>query len=64
MDFWSDFWTWAWDRHANELSWYIRPLFFLPFCFFAYRRNLLGMILTILALLPSMFWFPAPSQPN
>jgi hypothetical protein len=27
--------SWAWARHHNILSWYVRPLFFLPFCFFA-----------------------------
>jgi hypothetical protein len=57
-----EFVAWAWARHHNVLSWYIRPLFFLPFCFFAYRRNLSGMILTLLALATSMFWFPAPER--
>src|SRR5215204_4284107 len=61
-----EFIGWAWERHHNVLSWYIRPLFFLPFCFFAYKRSLSGMILTLLALATSMFWFPAPehSDPN
>jgi ABC-type glycerol-3-phosphate transport system substrate-binding protein len=27
-----EFTTWAWERHHNVLSWYIRPLFLLPFC--------------------------------
>ena len=27
-----EFAAWAWARHHNELSWYIRPLFLLPFC--------------------------------
>ena len=52
--------AWAWERHHNVLSWYIRPFFFLPFCFFAYRRSLFGMTLTLLALATSMAWFPAP----
>lgn len=64
MDFFNDFWNWAWARHSNELSWYIRPLFFIPFCFFAYRRSLAGMLWTLFALLTSMFWFPAPKQPR
>src|SRR5215217_3294099 len=34
-----EFAAWAWDRHHNVLSWYIRPLFLLPFCYFAYKRN-------------------------
>ena len=35
-----EFTAWAWERHHNILSWYIRPLFLLPFCYFAYRRSL------------------------
>jgi hypothetical protein len=54
-----EFVAWVWERHHNVLSWYIRPLFFLPFCFFAYKRSLSGMVLTLLALATSMFWFPA-----
>jgi hypothetical protein len=57
-----EFLSWAWERHHNVLSWYIRPLFFLPFCFFAYKRSLSGMILTLVALATSMFWFPAPGR--
>jgi hypothetical protein len=57
-----DFLSWAWARHHNPLSWYIRPLFVLPFCYFAYKRNVAGAALTILAVTSSMFWFPAPSQ--
>jgi hypothetical protein len=54
----NEFVAWAWARHHNILSWYIRPLFILPFCFFAYRRSLLGIVITLLALVTSMFWFP------
>ena len=36
----------AWTRHHNILSWYVRPLFILPFCFFAYRRSLTGIVAT------------------
>jgi hypothetical protein len=59
-----EFGAWAWERHHNVLSWYIRPLFFLPFCYFAYKRSLFGMVLTLVALATSMFWFPAPEQPG
>jgi len=59
-----EFVAWAWERHHNVLSWYIRPLFLLPFCFFAYKRSLWGMTLTLLALATSMFWFPAPGESN
>ena len=55
-----EFRAWAWERHHNVLSWYIRPLFFLPFCYFAYKRSLFGMVLTLVALATSMSWFPAP----
>jgi hypothetical protein len=58
----NEFVGWAWERHHNVLSWYIRPLFLLPFCYFAYRRSLWGITLTIVALATSMFWFPAPAQ--
>jgi hypothetical protein len=57
-----EFVAWAWGRHHNILSWYVRPLFILPFCFFAYRRSLFGIVLTIIALATSMFWFPAPDH--
>ena len=59
-----DFLAWAWGRHHNVLSWYIRPLFLLPFCYFAYRRSLLGISFTLFALATSMFWFPKPEQPD
>lgn len=54
------FLEWAWERHHNVLSWYIRPLFILPYCWFAWRRSPAGILLTIAALLTSMFWFPKP----
>ena len=57
-----EFAAWAWDRHHNVLSWYIRPLFLLPFCYFAYKRSLWGITLTLVALATSMFWFPAPER--
>jgi hypothetical protein len=60
MDMLNDFVNWAWARHHNPLSWYVRPFFVLPFCYFAYRRNVWGVVLTIVAVASSMFWFPAP----
>ncbi|WP_193179784.1 hypothetical protein [Nisaea sediminum] len=56
------FFDWAFARHHNMLSWAVRPLLVLPFIFFAWRRNLNGILTTILALLTSMFWFPAPAE--
>jgi hypothetical protein len=57
-----EFAAWVWARHHNELSWYIRPLFLPPFCYFAYRLSLWGVVLTMVALATSMFWFPAPEH--
>lgn len=56
----SNFFEWTFARHQNLLSWYIRPLFLLPLCFFAYRHNPCGISLTAFLLLTSMFWFPEP----
>lgn len=56
-----DLLDWAFTRHQNQLSWYIRPLFIIPFCFFAYKRNLAGIFFTLFCLITSMFWFPEPS---
>ncbi len=62
MESLADFWAWAWARHYNPLSWYIRPLFVLPFCYFAYKKSVSGLALTVVGVLSSMFWFPAPSE--
>ncbi|MGZ5395845.1 MAG: hypothetical protein ACXWZ2_03920 [Mycobacterium sp.] len=56
----TEIWDWVWQRHHNELSWYVRPLFLLPLAWFAYRRSGWGIALTLVALATSMFWFPAP----
>lgn len=55
-----DFFEWIFERHHNRWSWYIRPLFLIPFCFFAYRKNLAGIAFTIFCLFTSMFWFAKP----
>lgn len=54
------FFDWAFARHHNVLSWYIRPLILLPICFFAYRRSGLGISIVAFLGLTSMFWFPEP----
>jgi hypothetical protein len=64
MDSLLEFLNWAWARHHNPLSWYIRPLFILPFCYFAYRKSAWGVALTLVAVTSSMFWFPAPVTPD
>lgn len=64
MEILQDFAEWAWMRHHNPSSWYIRPLFLIPFCYFALRRSLTGIAVTLLGLATSMFWFPAPAHPD
>lgn len=59
----TQFLAWAWDRHHNPLSWFIRPFFLIPFCYFAYRRSWPGILATLAALASSMFWFPRPAAP-
>jgi hypothetical protein len=54
------FFDWVFDRHHNQWSWYIRPIFLIPFCFFAYKRSLAGISIIIFCLLTSMFWFNRP----
>ncbi len=58
------FGEWAWARHHNLLSWYVRPLFLLPLAWFACRRSGWGIVATLVALASSTFWFPAPSVPD
>ena len=64
MDALIDLLNWAWARHHNPLSWYIRPLFIVPFCYFAYKKSVPGMVVTVVAVTSSMFWFPAPVTPD
>ena len=58
------FFDFAWARHHNALSWYIRPLMLLPFCFFAYKKSYAGMMFSVFALATSMMWFSAPAVPT
>jgi len=55
---------WAFSRHQNQLSWYIRPIFLIPFCYLSYKRSLTGIWATVFLLLTSMFWFPNPDMAN
>lgn len=58
------FFDWTFARHHNVVSWYVRPLFLIPLCLFAYRRSLAGISITVFLLATSMFWFPAPASPD
>lgn len=54
------FFDWAFDRHHNQWSWYLRPFFLIPFCYFAYKRSLAGIAISIFCLFTSMCWFNKP----
>ena len=56
------FFNWAFERHHNILSWYIRPLFIIPMVVFAFKKSFTGIFASIFALFTSMFWFPAPAE--
>lgn len=58
------FFEWIFERHQNILSWYIRPLFLIPFAFFAYKRSWSGIFITIFCIFTSMFWFNIPEIIN
>lgn len=58
----ASFFDWAFERHKNQLSWYIRPLFIIPFCYFAYKRSWAGVMGSMFAVMTSMFWFPRPES--
>jgi|SRR5690554_1632407 len=58
----TSFFEWALERHKNQLSWYIRPLFIVPFCYFAYKRSWAGVMGSMFAVMTSMFWFPRPES--
>ena len=62
MVFSRSFFDWAFERHQNQWSWYLRPLFLVPYAYFAYQRRFSGMMASVLALFTSMFWFPVPDQ--
>ncbi|WKZ61988.1 MAG: hypothetical protein QY315_09490 [Saprospiraceae bacterium] len=54
------FLNWVFERHQNQMSWFIRPVFLIPFCFFAYKRSWTGVSATLFCLFTSMFWFSKP----
>ena len=56
--------AWAFARHRNPLSWYIRPLLLVPFCTAAYRRSCSGIWASLFLILTSMVWFPEPESPH
>lgn len=57
-----DILDWAFRRHLNPLSWYIRPLFLLVLVYVAYKRSWKGIIITFVLMMSSMVWFPEPKK--
>ena len=58
------FFEWAFIRHHNILSWYIRPLFIIPIILGALKKSYAIIFVTIFCLFTSMFWFPEPKKVN
>ena len=56
----TNFFEWAFTRHQNTLSWYIRPLFIIPIVMGAYKKSYSLIFFSIFCLFTSMFWFPKP----
>lgn len=54
--------AWVWDRHQNQFSWYSRPLFLIPACYYAYRRKFWMIVGFMAMLVCSLFWFAAPEN--
>jgi hypothetical protein len=63
MDF-HEILNWAFQRHLNPLSWYIRPIFLIILAYFAYKHSWKGLILTFVIMMSSMVWFTAPETIN
>lgn len=59
-----DFFDWAFARHQNSLSWWIRPVMILPFMIAAWYQSWAGIWGSLIALFSSMFWFPVPEHPD
>ena len=55
------FFEWAFTRHQNTLSWYIRPLFIIPIVIGAHKKSYSVIFASIFSLFTSMFWFPVPA---
>ncbi|MBM7583549.1 cbb3-type cytochrome oxidase subunit 3 [Bacillus pakistanensis] len=55
---------WAFRRHLNPLSWYIRPVFLVVLAYFAYKHHRKGLLITFLLMMSSMVWFPPPETIN
>ncbi|ASB90546.1 hypothetical protein OZL92_10690 [Bacillus sonorensis] len=61
---WSRILAWAFQRHLNPLSWYIRPVFLIVLVYFCYKRSWKGIAATFVLMMSSMVWFPEPETIN
>lgn len=64
MIFNKNYFNWAWSRHHNPLSWYIRTVALVPYMYFSYKKSITGMMFSVFMLATSMAWFPSPEQPT
>lgn len=55
---------WAWARHHNEWSWYIRPLIIIGFCMAAWFRKPVIIFMLAIFFPISAVIFPAPQNPK
>ena len=55
---------WAWARHHNEWSWYIRGFIIIAFCGAAWRRHLPALVGLAIFFPVSAVIFPAPQTPK
>lgn len=53
---------WIWHRHQNLFSWYSRPLFIIPACYYAYKQKIGFIIGSLILLGTSLFWFAPPAE--
>ena len=58
----NSFFEWAFARHHNTLSWYIRPLFIIPIVLGVFKKSYTIIFASIFCLFTSMFWFPEPAK--
>lgn len=55
---------WAWARHHNEWSWYIRPFIMIGFCVAAWYRHRMAVVVIAVFFPISAVIFPAPDKPK
>jgi hypothetical protein len=56
--------TRLWERHKNQLSWWVRPLFGALWFYGAWRNSGWLLAAGVLGASTSWFWFPKPARPH